>query len=129
MKSIFKIQNIILVTVLLISSVSCKKDNDIVRVDYQIKGLQKKFDLAYMDENGKTINQKQISNSNWSHSFKAGKGTLLYLYCRYTEPVDMSTQFSFRILVDGKVYKEAFNYDMKVNDSTYQLIRYGSVPF
>lgn len=143
---------------LLISS--CEKDTDPRKVTYLIRGLTSKFRVAYIDETGKTIQldkiepdsvknvlnvynkvndstyvfEREIQGDFWSVDLQADRGDILYLFLEYDDNVGMSTGegFQFRILINGKVYKEAFGRDKELgieSDFKYRIIRQGNVPF
>jgi len=114
--------------------ISCEKDNNEIKVQYIIKGLDKKFRVAYLNNEGKTIYSDSIINKNWTYSFQGHKGDLLYLYLRHQENVSYMTKFQFRIIVNGKIYKDAYTYDTDrgiVNKDSlrYEIIRSGIIPF
>ena len=113
--------------------ISCDKDNDDIKVQYVVKGLTKKFRVAYLNNEGKTVYLDSVVNKNWSYSFTGHKGDLLYLFLRHQENVSYMTKFQFRIIVDGKIYKDAYTYDIDrgiVNKDSlrYEILRSGVVP-
>jgi hypothetical protein len=114
--------------------VACEKYNDQVKVEYAVKGLTKKFKVYYYDANNQMVKIDSVVNKNWSYSYMADKGKILYMYVRYSEIVSNASRFQVRIIVDGVVYKEAYAFDEDKgiinNDSLrYQIIRSGTVPY
>lgn len=127
--------NIALVISLVLVIISCEKSNDTVKVTYLISGLQNEFKYAYLDENENTISGvfDPISvNDEWKIEFNGNPGDILYLYLSTEEVISNSVEFKFRILLDGKVYKEAYFYDKEDASSgtpQYYIKRNGIIPY
>lgn len=114
---------------------SCQKDRDPVTVDYFITGFGDPFTVSYLDANGETVSTKVTPkgiSDRWVESFDAEPGTPLYLYVKSKEDISNSMSFTFGIIVDGKYYERAYNYDRKVvikGDTVWEIRRSGVVPF
>jgi|GEM_PF-2274254 len=116
---------------------SCEKNNDFHKVTYVVKGLSSDFQLAYLDENEKTVKLDSVKIATadkakgWVYSWYGKPGALTYLYVRYKDDVDMMSQFYVAILVDGMAIEQAYNYDMADTTRKYpfQIIRQGYIPF
>jgi len=114
---------------------SCQKDRDPVEVDYLITGFGKPYTISYLDKDGytvtKTITPDGISYK-WEYSFLAEPGTPLYLYIKSKEDISNSMSFNVGLIVDGKYYQQAKNYDgvfITPNDTVFEIKRSGVVPF
>lgn len=127
-----KITSIILI---LITTFSCQKNIDEVKVTYQITGLFDKYELAYFDEEENTIMttiHPKSATEMWTYEYHAEPGHILYLYLESEEIIDNSADFKFRILLNDKVFKEAFDYDKETLENgviKYTLKRNGTIPF
>jgi hypothetical protein len=114
---------------------SCQKDRDSVEVDYLITGFGDPYTVSYLDVDGSTktikVTPKGISDK-WVYTFLADPGTPLYLYVKSKEDISNSMSFSFGLLVDGKYYQQAKNYDgstVIMGDTVFEIKRSGVVPF
>ena len=114
---------------------SCQKDRDPVEVDYLITGFGDPYTVSYLDVDGSTktikVTPKGISDK-WVYTFLADPGTPLYLYVKSKEDISNSMSFSFGLLVDGKYYQQAKNYDgstVIMGDTVFEIKRSGVVPF
>jgi hypothetical protein len=133
-KIIYNIMAGLIILSFIMALISCEKDNDEVTVQYVVKGLTKKFRVAYLNENGNTVYLDSVVNKNWTYTFKGEQGDLVYLFLRHQEDVSYMTKFQFRIIVNGKIYKDAYTYDIDrgiVNKDSlrYEILRSGVVPF
>ena len=113
---------------------SCEKDTDPRQVTYVVKGLTSPFQVAYVDGSGNTIQLDSVQTNMWTATTTAERGDIVYLYLRYRDDIGIGSNFQFRILINGKVYKEAFGKDKDwATDPTftfpYQIIRQGTVPY
>jgi len=133
-----KVNKILIVAVFLTTAVlimSCEKNNDFHKVTYVIKGLTSDFQVAYLDENEKTVKLDSIKIADkavgWTYSWMGKPGALTYIYVRYKDDVDMMAKFYVAILVDGMAIEQAYNYDMADTTRKYpfQIIRQGYIPY
>jgi hypothetical protein len=104
---------------------SCLKEEEVMKVQYQVTGSTSAVEISYLDEQGtlQTTNRDFISlNDYWSRTYDAEQGQLIYLSARYT---DSTSSVRCRIFIDGKLYKQ--------NASTFDPGRYvivsGTIPY
>ena len=115
--------------------VSCQKDRDPVEVDYLITGFGDSYTVSYLNPDGKTITKTITPNGisdKWEYSFLAEPGTPLYLYIKSKEDISASMSFNVGLLINGKYYQQAKNYDgpfIANGDTMYEIKRSGVVPF
>ena len=124
-------KNIIPLVILLLILSSCNKDYEERNVRYLITGLNKPYKISYLDENGETISTKITPTPEakvWKYDFTAQQGDLLYLFTEFYEMIDHKT-FQFRILIDGKVFKDSYGYDHNQADTLFRVLRSGVVPY
>ncbi|RUA26996.1 MAG: hypothetical protein DSY76_05605 [Bacteroidetes bacterium] len=119
----------------LIVLASCQKDRDLIKVDYMITGFGDPYMVSYLDVDGATVTEK-ISPDGisdvWRLSFMAEPGTPLYLYVKSQEDISNSMGFSLGLLINGKYYQQAKNYDGEIviqGQKYYEIKRSGVVPF
>jgi hypothetical protein len=114
--------------------ISCEKgDNDQVKVTYLIKEIGQEFEVSYINENGQTITESvsDTISSLWTYTFFTNKGDIIYMHSWFGEQVD-PTKFQFRILLDGTIFRDAYNYDKDwgtTGKQQYSITRQGTVPF
>lgn len=124
-------KNTILIAVIILLLTSCTKEYEERKITYLITGLGTEYKLSYLNEEGETINEK-ISPSGttdvWKYNFTARQGDLVYLFTEFYEKIDHKT-FQFRILVDGKVYKDSYGYDHNQADTLFRVLRSGVIPY
>ncbi|RLD67356.1 MAG: hypothetical protein DRI84_02640 [Bacteroidetes bacterium] len=114
---------------------SCQKERDPVEVDYLITGFGEPYTVSYLDPDGSTktitVSPKGISDK-WVYTFLADPGTSLYLYVKSKEDISNSMSFSLGLLINGKYYQQAKDYDgvfITPTDTVYEIKRSGVVPF
>lgn len=128
-------KNIILLAITLVLVTSCSKDYEQRSVTYFIKGVTKPYTLNYLNEEGATITQTVAPtniNDIWTYKFNGYQGDLVYLNAAFTEDISnmgLELKFQFRILVDGKVYKDAYGYDQNIGDTLFRVKRSGVIPY
>ena len=114
---------------------SCQKDRDQVEVDYLITGFGQPYSVSYLNKEGATITKTIAPNGisdKWVLSFLADPGTPLYLYVKSKEDISNSMGFNLGLLIDGKYYQQAKDYDGSIvmnGDTLYEIKRSGVVPF
>ena len=128
-------KKIALFIVAVVMLAACQKDRDPAKVSYMITGFGDPYTVSYLDAEGntvtKTIKPDGISY-RWTENFEAEPGTPLYLYVKSKEDISNSMSFSFGIIVDGKYFKQAFNYDRNMvimGDTIWEIKRSGVIPF
>ena len=135
MKIINKTLKLILASAIFVLFTYCEKDNDTRQVTYLLTGLEQDFQVSYINEQGKTINdniEPVNDDAVWTYSFDAQKGDILYLYIRFLDTDLDPTKFKFRILINGKVYKDAYGCDKEDTETipiSYVVKRAGTVPY
>lgn len=135
MKKIIFYTVVAIIAIMGFITVSCDKyeDQD-KKVTYIIKNLNDTFILAYLNNEAKlvydTVKLADPTNG-WKYEYIGKRGDLLYLYIRHRENVTMNNKFDARILIDGKTYRESYNYMMKTADPKFpnQINMRGVVPF
>lgn len=134
MKKSRNIITILMMAVILFSFISCEKDTDQRNVTYFVKGLTSEYKLTYLvnGENKTVVNQ----GGNFSYTFTADRGEILYFDIKYKDEVDKMSPFASMITVNGEVLKESYAYDIKWADSAtvdipypYEIILKGTVPY
>lgn len=131
-KVIFNIFFLVFLGILILSS--CDKVEE-QKVTYLITGLKTPYFVTYLNEEGVEVNLKVTPKSSGEQfivSFFAESGDLVYLYSKFYDQNLIPTVFKHRILLNGKVFKEAYNYDKEsLVDSvkTYYIRRSGTVPY
>lgn len=131
-----KITAIVLLILMIPAIQSCTKEYEKKNISYLITGLANPFTVAYIDENGKSVSLQYSPTHDgdvWRYNFTGQQGDILYLFCQFTD-VDLDpTKFKFRILIEGKVYKEAFGYDQAEEDGQgnpfFRVKRSGHIPY
>jgi hypothetical protein len=114
---------------------SCQKDRDPAEVDYLITGFGSPYTVSYLDADGSTITRTITPNGisdKWEYTFLAEPGTPLYLYIKSKEDISANMSFNVGLLIDGKYYQQAKNYDGTLivkGDTIYEIKRSGVVPF
>jgi hypothetical protein len=125
-------KNIIIIAAILLILPACTKEYDQKNVSYMITGLAKPYKVAYLTEEGETI-MTTITPANdgevWQYNFTGTQGDILYLFAEFTDVDLVPTKFKFRILIDGKVYKDSYGYDQSIGDTLFRVKRGGVVPY
>jgi hypothetical protein len=125
-------KNIIIIAAILLILPACTKEYEQKSVSYMITGLAKPYKVAYLTEEGETI-MTTITPANdgevWQYNFTGTQGDILYLFAEFTDVDLVPTKFKFRILIDGKVYKDSYGYDQSIGDTLFRVKRGGVVPY
>ncbi len=118
--------------ILLIALSACQKDFEERSITYLITGLANPYRVTYVNETGEAtteniapVNDDQV----WHYNFTAQQGDILYMFAEFTDIELVPTKFKFRILINGKVFKESFGYDHNIGDTLFRVKRAGTVPF
>lgn len=126
-------KNILIVAVIaMLILPACTKEYEPRNVQYLVTGLAKPYKLAYLTETGETVMKTITPTSDgevWHYSFDGRQGDLVYLFAEFTDIDLVPTKFKFRILVDGKIYKDSNGYDQSIGDTIFRVRRSGVVPF
>ncbi len=115
---------------------SCQKDNDPKKVTYFVKGFGDPYKIVYTYGDGsktktETVDPKGISDV-WSFSFSDMPGEITYFYIESKEDISNSMSFNASILIDGKTFQKAQNYDREIvsgTDTVKVIKRSGTIPF
>ncbi len=124
-------KKIIILSFVILILQGCSKEYENITVSYRITGLAKPYIVAYINENGETI-QKEVKPENnkvWNYTFTARQGDMVYLYARFNDIGVERNDFYFRILTDNKIFRDAYGYDKKISDSTFWVRRSGVIPY
>ncbi len=125
-------KKILMTLAVLLIFVGCSKDYEARKVTYLITGLGQPYKMAYMNELGETQTQNITPVNDgeiWTYSFDGTQGDLVYLWAEFKDAELVPTKFKFRILIDGKTYKESYGYDQSIGDTLFRVKRSGVVPF
>lgn len=113
---------------------SCETDTDIKQIEYSVTGLISEYKVSYY-ANGEN-NVEVIKGGDFTYSFEAKRGDILYFDIQYKDEVDKMSNFAALITVDKVILDEAYAYDMKWADSAsasipypFEIILNGNVPF
>ncbi len=86
---------------------SCEKTTETKRVTYQITRSISGFNVVYKNADNELVKDTIISNSAddiWVYSFDAFPRDIVYVSGSYK---DTNSSILVRVLIDGKVYKQA----------------------
>lgn len=112
MKNIY---NVIVVLSMFFMLQGCDKDNLDRKVTYQITNANAEITIQYRDADGAIVAvEKSFTQREevWQTTFVMDRGDIVYLSAEYS---DSGASVKGRILVNGKVYKEAGSkYDPEV---------------
>ncbi|HRZ42326.1 MAG TPA: membrane lipoprotein lipid attachment site-containing protein [Bacteroidales bacterium] len=125
-------KKIIITLAALLILAGCSKEYEARKVTYLITGLGLPYKMAYMNEAGETVMQNVTPVNDgdiWTYSFDGKQGDIVYLFAEFKDVELVPTKFKFRILIDGKTYKESYGYDQTINDTLFRVKRSGVVPF
>lgn len=130
-------QKLILFVIAIFVLASCQKERDQVEVDYYITGFADTCTVSYLEADGTTKTETfklNGINDKWVHTFLADPGTPLYLYFKMDPQYEISfMNFNMAIMIDGKYYQQAKNYDRPLLVGTdtvaFEIKRSGTVPF
>lgn len=135
MKNIYNYLSLILILSFSVFFSSCEKDAETFEIRYYIVGLQKPYEVTFINEDGETISQINTpvnEDELWEYKFRAESGQLLYLHIKYYDTDVFADNFKFKILINKKTFKEAFSYDREDTDTSpvsYIIKRSGIVPY
>jgi len=122
-KKIF-ISSSILLSVLLLIMVSCEKQTEPKTVVYEITRSVSSFNVNYLDAKGQLVKETVHVNSAediWRYSFQSLPRKVVHVSANYK---DINSAINVRILIDGKVYKQA---STKYDTTMYVTVS-GTVP-
>lgn len=125
-------KNIALISILILLLTSCTKEYEQRNVTYLITGLANEYKIAYLNENEETVTET-ITPANekemWSYKWTGKQGDAVYLFTEFTDVGLIPTNFKVRILIDGKVYRDAYGYDQSIGDTLFRVKRAGVIPY
>ena len=85
----------------------CTKDDEKVEVVYEVSNAVSETGIEFRDPEGELLQESPVFNSKedvWSRSFDFLKGEIVYISAIYS---DTASSVNVRILIGGKVYKQA----------------------
>ncbi|MFH1319404.1 MAG: hypothetical protein ABII90_01965 [Bacteroidota bacterium] len=132
MKNLFKTTTPVTIFLIAVFCASCEKDNYDQEVKYYVKGLTENYEVSYINENGETITEQvaPISvNDSWSYTFMGEPGDIVYLYTQYYDVAVNEKNFTVRILIEDKIFKDAYGYDKEEGDTVFYILRSGTIPY
>jgi hypothetical protein len=118
--------------VLMLTLTACEKEYEERNVSYLITGLTNPYTVAWLSPDGVTTTETiQPANDGevWLQNFTAHQGDILYMFAQFTDKELVPTKFKFRILINGKVFKESFGYDHNIGDTLFRVKRAGVIPY
>ena len=122
---------IITLLIIVVSMVSCSKDEQTEHVEYMITGLTDPYTIVMLDDEGNSISETVSPLSpawEYSQSYDIEKGEPVYLYVKFKENTDNSPKFSVGIIIDSKYRYQRRGYDKTIGDSIYEVKIAGIVP-
>ncbi len=133
MKKIYWIFAGILLSIIWLAS--CEKNTEDRQVIYAVKGLTSDYKVTYVIQ-GTSYAETIQGGTDFSKSFYASPGEVLYFDIKYKDNLNKMSGFSALITVDKKILKESYAYDMKWADSAtanipypFEIILNGTVPY
>lgn len=109
---------------LLFFMVSCEKENK-KQVKYLITDSVSDYEVSYRDKNGDQINKSvsvESKEDKWIYEFSGEEGQIVYVSAIYK---DINSGIDVKILIDGKVYKEA----QSLYDTLSYVVVSGTIPY
>jgi hypothetical protein len=114
----------ILLLLIVLVPFSCEV-NKSYQVTYLVTDCSSGFDIWYRNENTDLIHERVIPVSEedeWKYNFVAEEGGIVFISAIYD---DINSSLKAKILIDNKVYKEAFS----KHDTANFVIVSGTVPY
>ena len=115
---------------------SCQKDNDPKKVTYFVKGFGDPYKIVYTYGDGSKTKTEKVDPQGisdvWSFTFSDVPGEITYFYIESKEDISNSMSFNASILIDGKTFQKAQNYDREIvsgTDTVKVIKRSGTIPF
>lgn len=108
----------------LLAGASCTGSGDHA-VNYRITGSSSGYYLRYLDKDNNLVYDTISSASAedaWIYGFDASEGQMVFLSANYK---DVTSALRVQVLIDGKVYKQAYS----KNDTISILTVSGTVPY
>ncbi len=118
-------KKILFILVVLLAFASCEKYDYEHSVQYLVTKSVNGFEVNYLNEDGNVIKENIFANSEddqWTYSFAGERGDVVYLSVKDTTA---SSFVNVRVLVDGKVYKQASRND----DPDVYVTVSGTIPY
>jgi hypothetical protein len=125
-------KKLIALIALILAFTACQKEFEERSLTYLITGLANPYTVVYLTPDGETITENiQPANDDeiWRKDMPARQGDITYMYAEFTDKELVPTKFKFRIMVDGKVFKESFGYDHNIGDTLFRVKRNGVIPY
>ena len=108
---------------LLFVMISCEKENE-KQVKYLITDSVSDYEVSYHDKEGNLVNKSvsvESEEDKWIYEFTGEKGQIVYVSAIYK---DINSGINVKILIDGKVYKEA----QSLYDTLNYVVVSGTIP-
>lgn len=118
-------RKLIYLGIVLVSLLSCTKENEKQTVKYRVSNATAATNIAYRNEESVIINQTVDFDSPediWTHSTEMNLGDIVYLSAVY---YDSTSSVTVEVIVDGKIYKQRSS----VNEPEKYVIASGTVPY
>ena len=109
---------------LLFVMISCEKENE-KQVKYLITDSVSDYEVSYHDKEGNLVNKSvsvESEEDKWIYEFTGEKGQIVYVSAIYK---DINSGINVKILIDGKVYKEA----QSLYDTLNYVVVSGTIPY
>lgn len=116
---------LVFISLLFLGFISCERNDNELKVTYQVTESDSGFDVYYLDENDELIYEEVITNSEedeWIYSFTGERGDVVYVSTIY---YDINSKVKVRIFLDEKVYKEGISR----YDTASFLVVSGTIPY
>lgn len=107
------------------SLISCDQSIHEVQVTYLVTDSDSGFDVRYRNSEGEVIYEQVETGSEsdvWDYSFMADPGQILFVSTNY---YDVASKIKVRILLDGKIFREASS---RYDTSNFVVVS-GTVPY
>ncbi|MFP4470493.1 MAG: hypothetical protein ACOCX8_00015 [Bacteroidota bacterium] len=117
-------KKIIILFISVLFLTSCEKPTDKM-VKYIATDATAEYSITYRNAYGEIISENiaaQSREDQWTHSFAAEEGQILYLSGIYG---DITSSLKLMIMIDGKIYKQA----QSIGDTVRYLVVSGTVPY
>ena len=107
------------------SLIACDQAVEGVAVTYVVTDSDSGFDVRYRNADGKLVSETVVTDSEtdvWKYAFETDPGEIVFISANY---YDVNSKIRVRILVDGKIFREASS----LYDTANFVVVSGTVPY
>ena len=107
------------------SLIACDQAVEGVAVTYVVTDSDSGFDVRYRNADGKLVSETVVTDSEtdvWKYAFETDPGEIVFISANY---YDVNSKIRVRILVDGKIIREASS----LYDTANFVVVSGTVPY